>query len=107
MNYMPKRIKRRRVFRGKIKGLATRGNRVSFGEFGLQSLDAGWITGRQLEASRIAANRATQGAAKIWIRVFPDKPISSKPAETVQARRRSGKLTSHELPPCWPRAQDA
>ena len=82
MNYMPKRIKRRRVFRGKIKGLATRGNRVSFGEFGLQSLDAGWITGRQLEASRIAANRATQGAAKIWIRVFPDKPISSKPAET-------------------------
>ncbi|MEL6429401.1 MAG: 50S ribosomal protein L16 [Planctomycetota bacterium] len=82
MAYMPKRIKRRRVFRGKIKGLATRGNRVSFGDFGLQALDAGWITGRQLEASRIAANRATQGAAKIWIRVFPDKPISSKPAET-------------------------
>lgn len=82
MAYMPKRIKRRRVFRGKIKGLATRGNRVSFGDYGLQSLDAGWINGRQLEASRIACNRATQGAAKIWIRVFPDKPISSKPAET-------------------------
>ncbi|MFT6109067.1 MAG: large subunit ribosomal protein L16, partial [Planctomycetota bacterium] len=82
MAYMPRRIKRRRVFRGKIKGLATRGNRVSFGDYGLQALDAGWINGRQLEASRIAANRATQGAAKIWIRVFCHKPISSKPAET-------------------------
>ena len=86
MAYMPKRIKRRRVFRGKIKGLATRGNRVSFGDFGLQSLDAGWITGRQLEASRIAANRATQGAAKIWIRVFPDKPITGKPLEVRQGK---------------------
>ena len=82
MAYMPKRVKRRKVFKGRIKGYASRGNRVSFGEFGLQALDAGRITGRQLEASRIAANRATQGAAKIWIRVFPDRPISSKPAET-------------------------
>ena len=82
MAYMPKRIKHRKVMRGKLKGFATRGNRVSFGEFGLQALDAAWITGRQLEASRIAANRATQGAARIWIRVFPDKPISAKPAET-------------------------
>tara|TARA_R110002126_G_scaffold3933_1_gene21633 strand:+ start:8061 stop:8480 length:420 start_codon:yes stop_codon:yes gene_type:complete len=82
MAYMPKRIKHRKVFKGRIKGYASRGNRVSFGEFGLQALDAGRITGRQLEASRIAANRATQGAAKIWIRVFPDRPISSKPAET-------------------------
>jgi len=82
MAYMPKRIKHRRVFRGKLKGMATRGNRVSFGEFGLQALDAGWITGRQLEASRVAANRALGGVARIWIRIFPDKPISSKPAET-------------------------
>ncbi len=82
MAYMPERIRHRKVMRGKLKGLAGRGNRVVFGDFGLQALDAGWITGRQLEASRIAANRATQGAAKIWIRVFPDKPISSKPAET-------------------------
>ena len=82
MAYMPKRIKHRKVFKGRIKGYASRGNRVNFGEFGLQALDAGRITGRQLEASRIAANRATQGAAKIWIRVFPDRPISSKPAET-------------------------
>ena len=82
MAYMPKRIKHRRVHRGKLKGFATRGNRVSYGEYGLQALDAGWITGRQLEASRVAANRALAGAAKIWIRVFPDKPISAKPAET-------------------------
>ena len=80
MNYMPTRIKRRRVFRGKIKGLATRGNRVSFGEFGLQSLDAGWITGRQLEASRIAANRATQGAADL-------DPRLPGQADLLQARR--------------------
>lgn len=82
MAYMPKRIKHRKVMRGKVKGYAQRGNRVSYGEFGLQALDAGWITGRQLEAARVAANRATDGAAKIWIRVFPDKPVSAKPAET-------------------------
>ncbi|MFT7676952.1 MAG: large subunit ribosomal protein L16 [Planctomycetota bacterium] len=82
MAYMPKRISHRKVMRGKLKGLATRGNRVVFGDFGLQSLDTGWITGRQLEASRIAANRATAGTAKIWIRIFPHQPVSSKPAET-------------------------
>jgi len=82
MAYMPKRIRHRRVFRGKLKGQATRGNRVAFGEYGLQSLDAGWITGRHLEAGRVAANRATGGAAKVWMRVFPHKPVSSKPAET-------------------------
>jgi large subunit ribosomal protein L16 len=79
---MPKRILHRKVQRGRLKGFATRGNRVAFGDYGLQALDAGWITGRQLEASRVAANRATHGVAKIWIRVFPHKPISSKPAET-------------------------
>jgi large subunit ribosomal protein L16 len=82
MAYMPKRVKHRKVHRGRLKGFATRGNRVVFGEWGLQALDAGWITGRQLEASRIAANRIVRGATRIWIRVFPDKPISSKPAET-------------------------
>jgi large subunit ribosomal protein L16 len=75
-------VKHRKVHRGRLKGFATRGNRVVFGEWGLQALDAGWITGRQLEASRIAANRIVRGATRIWIRVFPDKPISSKPAET-------------------------
>ena len=82
MALMPKRSKYRKSFRGRIKGFATRGNRVSFGEYGLQALDAGWITGRQIEAGRVAANRATGGAAKIWIRIFPHKPISAKPAET-------------------------
>jgi len=82
MAMMPKRSKFRKQHRGKLKGFATRGNKVSFGDFGLQSMDWGWITGRQIEAGRIAANRATAGQAKIWIRVFPHKPISSKPAET-------------------------
>ena len=82
MAYMPKRIKHRKVQRGRLKGYATRGNRVIFGDYGLQSLDAGWITGRQLEASRVAANRATAGTAKLWIRIFPHKPVSAKPAET-------------------------
>ena len=72
----------RKTFRGRFKGLANRGNRVSFGEYGLQALDAGWITGRQIEAGRVAANRATGGAEKIWIRIIPHKPISAKPAET-------------------------
>jgi large subunit ribosomal protein L16 len=82
MALMPKRSKHRKTFRGRIKGFANRGNRVSFGEYGLQALDAGWITGRQIEAGRVAANRATGGAAKIWIRIFPHKPVSAKPAET-------------------------
>lgn len=82
MAMMPKRTKHRKVFRGKVRGFASRGNRVSFGDYGLMALDAGWITGRQIEAGRVAANRATDGTAKIWIRIFPHKPISSKPAET-------------------------
>ncbi|MFT5289724.1 MAG: large subunit ribosomal protein L16 [Planctomycetota bacterium] len=82
MAMMPKRSKYRKQHRGRLKGFATRGNRVSFGDYGLQSMDWGWITGRQIEAGRVAANRATGGSAKIWIRIFPHKPISSKPAET-------------------------
>jgi len=82
MAMMPKRTKYRKVHRGKLKGFATRGNKVSFGDYGLQALDWAWITGRQIEAGRVAANRATGGTAKVWIRVFPHKPISSKPAET-------------------------
>jgi large subunit ribosomal protein L16 len=82
MSLMPKRTKFRKVHRGRLKGQATRGNRVAFGDFGLQSLDYAWLTGRQIEAGRVAANRATEGQARLWIRVFPHKPISSKPAET-------------------------
>ena len=65
MAMMPKRVKHRKVFRGKMKGLATRGNRVSFGDFGLMSLDYGWINGRHIESGRVAANRATDGEAKV------------------------------------------
>ena len=82
MAYMPKRVRHRKVMRGRAKGYAQRGNRVIFGDYGLQSLDTAWITGRQLEAGRVAANRATGGSAKVWIRSYPDKPVSSKPAET-------------------------
>ena len=82
MAYMPKKVKHRKVQRGRIKGYAQRGNRVNFGEYGLQALDAAWITGRQIEAGRVAANRAPGGSARIWIRVFPDKPTPAKPAET-------------------------
>ena len=88
MAMMPNRTKHRKVHRGRIRGHATRGHTVAFGDFGLQSLDAGWISGRQIEAGRVAANRATGGQGKVWIRIFPHKPISAKPAET---RMGSGK----------------
>jgi large subunit ribosomal protein L16 len=70
--------------RGVVKGNATRGNFVAFGEAGLQTLDAGWITGRQIEAARIAVSRAIGKAGKYWIRIFPHKPVSAKPLETRQ-----------------------
>lgn len=88
MALQPSRTKFRKVHRGKVRGLATRGNTVAFGDYGLQSLDACWLSARQLEAARVAANRATGGTAKVWIRIFPHKPITSKPAET---RMGSGK----------------
>lgn len=81
MALMPKRTKFRKVMRGKLKGFATRGNRVSFGDWGLQSMDYAWLPARVIEAGRVAASRATGGQARIWIRVFPHKPVSSKPAE--------------------------
>ena len=81
MSLMPKRTKFRKQHRGRMKGVATRGNRVSFGDWGLQSLDYAWLPGRVIEAGRVAAARATGGQARVWIRVFPHKPISAKPAE--------------------------
>ena len=81
MSLMPKRTKYRKVHRGRLKGIATRGNRVKFGDYGLQSMDYAWLTGRQIEAGRVAANRATDNQARVWIRVFPHKPVSAKPAE--------------------------
>lgn len=81
MALMPKRVRWRKVQKGKLKGIAQRGNEVNFGEYGLQSLEWGWITGRQIEAGRVAAVRAAP-EGRVFIRMFPHKPVSSKPAET-------------------------
>jgi large subunit ribosomal protein L16 len=78
----PKRIKFRKQFKGKTRGLAYRGSSVSFGEFGLVSLEPGWVSNRQIEASRVAMTREMKRGGKVWIRIFPDKPITKKPAET-------------------------
>jgi len=82
MALMPKRVKHRKQQRGRIRGNATRGNTVAFGEFGLQSLQPGWITARQIEAGRVAATHFLHREGKVYIRIFPDKPVSSKPLET-------------------------
>jgi large subunit ribosomal protein L16 len=78
----PKRIKFRKTFKGRTTGIAHRGNTVAFGEYGLMCLDPGWITSRQIEASRVAMTREMKRGGKVWIRIFPDKPITKKPAET-------------------------
>ncbi len=82
MAMMPKRVKWRKSQRGKIRGTASRGNTVSFGEYGLQVLAPGWITGRQIEAGRVAATHFLHREGKVYVRVFPSKPVSSKPLET-------------------------
>ncbi len=79
---MPKKVKHRKVQKNVKKGLAYRGSNIEFGDFGLKALEFTWITSRQLEAARIAINRTMKRGGKMWIRVFPDKPITSKPAET-------------------------
>jgi large subunit ribosomal protein L16 len=79
---MPKKVKYRKQQRGRMKGMAQRGSSLSFGDFGLKALHCGWVTDRQIEAARIAMSRYVKRAGKIWIRVFPDKPITKKPAET-------------------------
>lgn len=85
---MPKRVKHRKQFRGRMKGRATRGNTVAFGEYGLQALEPVWLTSRQIEAARRAIVRFIRRSGKLWIRVFPDKPITKRAAET---RMGSGK----------------
>ena len=84
----PKRVKHRKQFRGRMTGKALRGNTVTYGEFGLQSLEPCWITSNQIEAARIAMTRYIKRGGKVWIKIFPDKPITEKPAET---RMGSGK----------------
>ena len=85
---LPKRVKYRRVQGGRLKGVAHRGNKVNYGDFGLQALEPAWITSRQIEAARIAMTRYIKRGGKVWIKIFPDKPITEKPAET---RMGSGK----------------
>ncbi len=82
MSLLPKRVKYRKQQRGKLRGNATRGNYVAFGDYGLQSLEPHWVSGKQLEAGRIAAQHFLRRQGKLYIRVFPDKPISKKPLET-------------------------
>ena len=78
----PKRVKFRKMFKVRTNGIATRGAEVSFGHFGLQALEPGWVTARQIEAARVALTRHIKRGGKVWIRIFPDKPITKKPAET-------------------------
>ena len=85
---LPKRVKHRRVQRGRLKGKATRGNKVTNGDYGIQALEPAWITSNQIEAARIAMTRHIKRGGKVWIKIFPDKPITEKPAET---RMGSGK----------------
>ena len=79
---MPKRVKRRRVHRGKMTGNANKGNTITYGEYGLQALEPAWITSNQIEAARIAINRSVKRGGKVWIKIFPHKPVTQKPAET-------------------------
>lgn len=78
----PKRVKYRKCQKGRMKGTAYRGSKISFGDYGLKALECGWLTSRQIEAARIAINRYIKRGGKVWIRIFPDKPITKKPAET-------------------------
>ena len=89
---MPKRVKYRRVQRGRMKGKATRGNVVTYGEFGLQAQEPGWITSNQIEAARIAMTRYTKRGGQVWIKIFPDKPVTAKPAETRVAVVKPGRV---------------
>ena len=85
---LPKRVKYRRVQRGNMKGVATKGNKVTYGEFGIMATEPGWITSNQIEAARVAMTRHIKRGGKVWIKIFPDKPVTKKPAET---RMGSGK----------------
>jgi len=96
----PKRTKFRKMQKGRIKGLAQRGSRISFGSFGLKTMDEGFITSRQIEAARIAVTRYMKREGKVWIRIFPDKPITSKPAEVRMGKGKGA--PSHWVAPVKP-----
>ena len=86
----PKRVKHRKTHKGRMRGMAWRGSKVSFGDYGLQATECGWVTNRQIESARVAMTRHIKRGGKVWIRIFPDKPITAKPAET-----RMGKGKGH------------
>ena len=90
MPLMPKRTKYRKMQKGRNRGKATRGTEVTYGEYGLQALEAGWITSNQIEAARIAMTRFIKRGGKVWIKIFPDKPITKKPAETRMGSGKGG-----------------
>ena len=87
---LPKRTKHRKVHRGRMTGRATRGNKVAYGEFGLQALEPAWITSNQIEAARVAMTRYIKRGGKVWIKIFPDKPVSKKPLETRMGKGKGG-----------------
>ena len=86
----PKRVKFRKQMKGRMRGYATRGATVAFGHFGLQAVEAGWVSNRQIEAARVAMTREMKRGGKLWIRIFPDKPITKKPAETRMGTGKGG-----------------
>ena len=90
MPLMPKRTKHRKMQKGRNRGKATRGNTISYGEYGLQATEAGWITSNQIEAARVAMTRFIKRGGKVWIKIFPDKPITKKPAETRMGSGKGG-----------------
>ena len=87
---MPKRVKRRKQFRGTMKGKALRGNKITYGEYGIVAMEPSWITSNQIEASRIAMTRYIKRGGKVWIKIFPDKPVTAKPAETRMGKGKGG-----------------
>src|SRR5947207_15796433 len=87
---MPKKVKFRKQQRGRRRGMATRGQKISFGDYGLQALEPGWLTARQIEAARIAMTRHVKRGGKVWIRIFPDEPVTKKPLETGMGRGKGG-----------------
>ena len=94
----PKRTKFRKMQKGRMKGMAQRGKDIAFGSFGLKTMEEGWITSRQIEAARIAINRYFNRKGKVWIKIFPDKPVSKKPAETRMGKGK-GDLDHWQWPP--------
>src|SRR2546427_6907883 len=90
----PKKVKHRKMHKGRMRGKAYRGCQVTLGDYGLKALEPGWITNRQLEAARIAMTRHVKRGGRVWVRIFPDKPITKKPAETRMGDRKSTRLNS-------------